>query len=149
MLNEITSFKWTRKEKKLCKKLNHNDPITIWLLKIIMSISNWSREMKVYRNRISSKIKTMKRSSKCGLAAAEQIKLSIMGILVLMAVQCVGATGTNINSFIVISSYASLWASSSSTNPKREKKFSTKKIISLRSLLKHVNFLLLWIRLFH
>ena len=108
--------------------MNHNDPITIWLLKIITSISNWSREMKVYRNRISSKIKTMKRSSKCGLAADQQIKLSIMGILVLMAVQCVGATGTNINSFIVISSYASLKASSSSsTNPKREKKFQTKK----------------------
>lgn len=59
--------------------------------------------MKVYRNRNSSKIKTLiaMERSKCGLAA-EQIKLrpSIVGILVLMAVVCVSATGTDVNSFI-------------------------------------------------
>jgi hypothetical protein len=94
--------------------------------------------MKVYQKRNSSKIKKLVntmvggksskfRGSKCGLAAVvEQIKLSIVGIFVLiMFVQCIGATGTYINSFIMISSYASLHASSS-TNPKREKKFYSK-----------------------
>lgn len=63
--------------------------------------------MKVYRKRNSSKIKTLMiamasgKSSKCGLAAEHhQIKLSIVGIFFLMMiVQCIGATGTYINSF--------------------------------------------------
>lgn len=110
--------------------------------KIITSVSNWSREMKVYRNRNSSKIKTtiaMERSSKCGLAAEQQIKLSIVGILVLMVVQCIGATGTNINSFIVIFLCFSLrfFFFHETQNERRN---LNKKIISLRSLLKHVNF---------
>jgi hypothetical protein len=102
--------------------------------------------MKVYRKRNSSKIKTLViamvggkskiRGSKCGLAAVEQqIKLSIVGIFVLMMtiVQCIGATGTYMNSFIMIFSCASLLMLLLLQIETREEILL--KIISLRSLL--------------
>lgn len=123
----------------------------VWL----ESITNL--EMKVYRKRNSSKIKTLVitmacRKSKCGLAAIEhrQIKLSIVGIFVLMMtiVQCIGATGTYINSFIMISSYASLLRCFFFHKPKTREEIFFKNYF-LEVIVNMWIFFLLWIHLFH